>query len=152
MAADFINDDICPEHCAGEILIKRERELRNLFFGIGFFKVFVCCLLELRLRGSRSFSLGVFREEIGPDDFRTLKYREVERGEGGSQRDLFSLNSSIVEHGLFKALEMQRRDPRIFGREEVFLGWIRVVTWFNHYDEVWESQRITFLVRERESE
>jgi hypothetical protein len=94
----------------------------------------------------------VFREEIGPDDFRTLKYREVERGEGGSQRDFFSLNSSIVEHGLFKALEIQSRDPRIFGREEVFLGWIRVVTWFNHYDEVWESQRIIFLVRERESE
>jgi hypothetical protein len=57
-----------------------------------------------------------------------------------------------VEHGLFKAREMQSRGPRIFGREEVFLGWIRVVTWFNRYDEVWEWQRIIFLVRERESE
>ncbi len=57
-----------------------------------------------------------------------------------------------MEHGLFKAREMQSRDPRIFGREEVFLGWIRVVTWFNRYDEVWEWQRIIFLVRERESE
>ncbi len=57
-----------------------------------------------------------------------------------------------MEHGLFKAREMQSRGPRIFGREEVFLGWIRVVTWFNRYDEVWEWQRIIFLVRERESE
>jgi hypothetical protein len=80
-----------------------------------------------------------------------LKYREVEREGGGDLNGTFSLNSSIVEHGLFEALEMQSRDPRIFGRE-VFLGWIRVVTWFNHYHEVWESQRIICLVSGRESE